>query len=83
MSCSELLKTTLLGNCIKRKIEEKKYGSFEKNVKFSSNFMKCKFKEIRKLNSYITIYIQKITGPHQEIYPCNYNSSKFISDSPP
>ena len=32
-------------------------------VKFSSNFRKCKFKEIKKSDSYITTYVQKTTRP--------------------
>ena len=32
---------------------------FEKNVKLSSNFRKCKFKEIKNLSSYITTCVQK------------------------
>ena len=55
MSCPGLLKTTLLGNCIK-KIKEK-IVKFEKNVKVSSNFRECKSKEIKKLSSYIKTYV--------------------------
>ena len=67
MSCPGLLKTTLLENCIKTQI--KKCGNFEKNVKFQPNFRKCKFKEIKKLNSYVTTYVQKSTPPPRKYSP--------------
>ena len=38
-------------------------GNFEKNVKFLLDFRKNKFKEIKKLNSYIKNYVQKRTSP--------------------
>ena len=69
MSCPGLLKTTLLGNCIKKKIKEKIREAL-RNVKFSLNFRKCKLKEIKKLNSYITTHVQKNTGsPLGDIAP--------------
>ena len=41
-----------------RKIQEN-YRNFDENAKLLLNFRKCKFKEIKKLNSYITTYVQK------------------------
>ena len=55
------------GQLHKKKNKRKNWGNFEKNVKLSSNFRKCKFKEIKKFNSYITTYVQKSTRPPEEI----------------
>ena len=57
------------GKLHKKKTQIKKYGNFEKNVKFQPNFWKCKFKEIKKLNSYVTTYVQKSTPPPKKYSP--------------
>ena len=51
----------------------------EKNVKCSSCFRKSKFKEIKKLNSYITTYVQKIPPPLPYL-PRRYSPSTKISE---
>ena len=68
MSCPGLLKTTFLGNCIKRKIKEK-IKEVLRNVKFSLNFRKCILKEIKKLNCYITTRAKKYWVPARRYSP--------------
>ena len=79
------------GQLHKKKHQKKNQGNFEKNKKFLSSFRKCKFKEIKNLNSCITTYAQKSTVPRPRRYSppkvlektslWNYNTSKFISAS--
>ena len=47
------------GQLHKKKKQREKLGNFEKYVKVSSKFRECKFDEIKKLNSYVAIYVQK------------------------
>ena len=51
------------GQLHKKKNQGKNQGNFEKNINFLLNFRKCKLKEIKKLNSYIAIYMWKSTMP--------------------
>ena len=44
----------------KKKNQRKDQGNFKKNVKYT-------FKETKKLNSYITAYLQKSTSPPPKI----------------
>ena len=52
---------------------------FEKNVKLSSNFRKCKFKEINKLSSLFVNNLCVKNVPPEEISPPPKTSEKSSS----